>query len=186
MKYSVKKICERFNKKEDLEFIFFWGHRKNKKGTITKSCFSQWYLSDFYVDNILYNCAEKYMMAEKARLFKDYEILEEILKAKDQPEIKALGRKIRNFNDELWNKEKYNIVKKGNLAKFSQSEELKEFLISTESKIIVEASPYDCVWGIGLLETDEEANNPNKWRGENLLGFALMEVRDELIKNFYK
>lgn len=180
MRYSVEKICEKFELEQNLEFIFFWGHTKNKKGKITKACFSQWYLSDFIVNEVLYNCAEKYMMAEKARLFKDYETLEQILNANDQPEIKALGRKIRNFEKELWNKEKYNIVKKGNLAKFSQSEELKKFLLGTEEKIIVEASPYDCIWGVGLSDSEECINNPKEWKGENLLGFALMEVRDLL------
>lgn len=185
MRYSIEKICHRFQAGEELEFMFFWGHTKNKKGKITKACFSQWYLSDFQVDGILYSCAEKYMMAEKARLFNDYETLEEILCAKDQPEIKALGRKIKNFNEEIWNKEKYNIVKKGNLAKFSQDKNLKEFLLSTEDKIIVEASPYDCIWGIGMSANDENITNPREWKGENLLGFALMEVR-ELLQNDIK
>lgn len=185
MRYSVEMICDKFEAGEDLEFMFFWGHTKNKKGKITKACFSQWYLSDFQVHGVLYNCAEKYMMAEKARLFKDYETLEEILSATEQQEIKALGRKIKNFNEEVWNKEKYNIVKRGNLAKFSEDEELKEFLLSTENKVIVEASPYDRIWGIGMTADDENITNPKGWRGENLLGFALMEVRD-LIKEDIK
>lgn len=71
-------------------------------------------------------------------------------------------------------------MKKGNFLKFSQNEKLKEFLLSTDNKIIVEASPYDAIWGIGMLETDRDAQNPLLWKGENLLGFALMEVRNEL------
>lgn len=185
MRYSVEKVCNDFEEGGNLEFIFFWGHTKNKNDEITKACFSQWYLSDFQVNGVLYNCAEKYMMAEKARLFKDYETLEEILSAKDQPEIKALGRKIRNFNEEIWNKEKYNIVKRGNLAKFSQDEDLKKFLLSTEDNIIAEASSYDRIWGIGMAADDENITNPKEWKGENLLGFALMEVRD-LIKDNIK
>lgn len=181
MNYNLEMIINKHNNDENVEFIFFWGHRQNKKDIVTKSCFSQWYISDFVVDGTLYNCAEKYMMAEKARLFKDDETLEEVLKATEQGKIKALGRKIKNFNEEIWNKEKYNIVLQGNLAKFTQNEKLKEFLINTENKIIVEASPYDKVWGVGLLADDEKINNPNQWAGENLLGFALMEVRD-LIK----
>lgn len=180
MRYSVEKVCNKFKDGGNLEFIFFWGHTKNKNGKITKACFSQWYLSDFQIDGVLYNCAEKYMMAEKARLFKDYETLEEILFATEQPQIKALGRKVKNFHKETWNKEKYTIVKKGNLAKFSQDEELKEFLLSTEDKIIVEASPYDYIWGIGMAANDENITNPKEWKGENLLGFVLMEVRDLL------
>ena len=120
------------------------------------------------------------MMAEMARLFKDYETLEEILATENQKEIKDLGRKIKNFNEELWNREKYEIVKRGNLAKFSQDENLKEFLLSTGDKIIVEASPYDSIWGIGMGTKDKNIEDPTAWKGENLLGFALMEVRDLL------
>ncbi|MFH0333937.1 NADAR family protein [Clostridium perfringens] len=182
MRYSVEGVCEKFKSGEKLEFLFFWGHTKNKNGKITKACFSQWYLSDFTVNGVLYNCAEKYMMAEKARLFKDYETLEEILSAENQKEIKDLGRKIKNFNEELWNREKYEIVKRGNLAKFSQNENLKEFLLNTGDKIIVEASPYDSIWGIGMGAKDENIEYPTAWKGENLLGFAIMEVRDLLNK----
>ena len=169
MRYSVEGVCEKFKSGEKLEFLFFWGHTKNKNGKITKACFSQWYLSDFTVNGVLYNCAEK-----------DYETLEEILSAENQKEIKDLGRKIKNFNEELWNREKYEIVKRGNLAKFSQNENLKEFLLNTGDKIIVEASPYDSIWGIGMGAKDENIEDPTAWKGENLLGFALMEVRDLL------
>ncbi|WP_295221067.1 NADAR family protein [uncultured Chryseobacterium sp.] len=81
---------------------------------------------------------------------------------------------------QLWDEHKYEIVKQGNLLKFSQNEKLKEFLLSTEDKVLVEASPYDTIWGIGMPETNPKAGNPSEWNGENLLGFALMEVRDEL------
>lgn len=180
MRYSVEKVCNKFKNGENLEFIFFWGHTKNKSNKITKACFSQWYLSDFQVNGVLYNCAEQYMMAEKARLFKDYESLEEILSATEQARIKALGREIKHFNEEDWNREKYNIVKSGNLAKFSQDNDLRKFLLETGNKIIVEASPYDCVWGIGMKCDDNPIENPEIWRGDNLLGFVLMEVRDLL------
>lgn len=91
-----------------------------------------------------------------------------------------MGRKVKNFDPDIWNEHKYGIVKKGNFLKFSQNERFKEFLLSTDNKILVEASPYDTIWGIGMLETDPNAKNPAQWNGENLLGFALMEVRDEL------
>ncbi|MGL4450371.1 MAG: NADAR family protein [Sarcina sp.] len=179
MRYSVEMVCDSFRKKENLKFIYFWGHRKGTK-KVTKSCFSQWYDSDFTVDGVLYNCAEQFMMAEKARLFGDKEILAEILETSEQFRIKYLGRQVKNFDEEVWLKEKYKIVLKGNMAKFSQNEEIKEFLINTGYKVIVEASPYDVVWGIGLSEQDASDNNPTRWKGKNLLGFALMEVRDEL------
>ena len=127
-----------------------------------------------------YKTAEHYMMAGKAKLFNDLEILEQILKSDTPNQAKSLGRKVKNFDPQLWDEHKYEIVKQGNLLKFSQNEKFKEFLLSTNDKILVEASPYDTIWGIGMLETDSKAENPKQWKGENLLGFALMEVRDEL------
>lgn len=120
------------------------------------------------------------MMTRKARLFNDHEILEQILKAETPNQAKSLGRKVRNFDPQIWDEHKYEIVKQGNLLKFSQNEKFKEFLLSTGDRILVEASPYDKIWGIGMLETDPKAHDPSQWNGENLLGFALMEVRDLL------
>ena len=94
----------------------------------------------------------------------------------------ALGRKVKNFDEKKWNETKYSIVFAGNLLKFSQDENLKDFLLSTKNDIIVEASPYDKIWGMGMSADDEFVENPTRWKGENLLGFALMEVRDELSK----
>ncbi|MGG7470084.1 NADAR family protein [Chryseobacterium arthrosphaerae] len=178
MKYTLQNITDRFQKKEKLKFLFFWGHIV--KDEITKACFSQWYPSKFEEDGVLYKTAEHYMMAEKARLFNDYEIAEEILQAKTPNQAKSLGRKVKNFDAQLWDEHKYEMVKKGNLLKFSQNQKIRKFLLSTGKKILVEASPYDKIWGIGMLETDHRAENPLLWNGENLLGFALMEVRDEL------
>ncbi|AYZ14384.1 NADAR family protein [Chryseobacterium arthrosphaerae] len=178
MKYTLQNITDRFQKKEKLKFLFFWGH--TVKDEITKACFSQWYPSKFEEDGVLYKTAEHYMMAEKARLFNDYEIAEEILQAQTPNQAKSLGRKVKNFDAQLWDDHKYEMVKKGNLLKFSQNQKIRKFLLSTGKKILVEASPYDKIWGIGMLETDHRAENPLLWNGENLLGFALMEVRDEL------
>ncbi|WP_343681013.1 NADAR family protein [Chryseobacterium arthrosphaerae] len=178
MKYTLQNITDRFQKKEKLKFLFFWGH--TVKDEITKACFSQWYPSKFEEDGVLYKTAEHYMMAEKARLFNDYEIAEEILQVKTPNQAKSLGRKVKNFDAQLWDEHKYELVKKGNLLKFSQNQKIRKFLLSTGKKILVEASPYDKIWGIGMLETDRRAENPLLWNGENLLGFALMEVRDEL------
>lgn len=107
------------------------------------------------------------------------------MKSKNPKEIKALDKKVRNFNQELWDKAKYLIVLNGNYAKFSQNKEMRDFLLGTKDKILVEANPLDTIWGIGLGEDNEKASNPNLWRGQNLLGFALMEVRDDL-KNIYQ
>lgn len=120
------------------------------------------------------------MMAQKAELFGDEEIHKEIMQSSDPKQIKALGRKVRNFDETVWNKVKYSIVLNGNFMKFTQNAELREFLLSTGDDILVEASPYDAIWGIRMSANDENAENPMKWRGQNLLGFALMEVRDEI------
>ena len=159
------------------EFLFFWGH-KSYGNQIRKPCLSQWWPCKFKSNGIEYNCAEQYMMSEKAKLFKDEETNQLILKETSQRNIKQLGRLIKNFNEEVWNKNKINIVVQGNFLKFSQNEELKQFLIETGSKILVEASPKDRIWGIGLDEKNPDARNPLKWKGLNLLGFSLMEVRD--------
>lgn len=178
MKYTLQNTIERFQKNEKLDFLFFWGH--TVKEVVTKSCFSQWFPYEFKEDGIVYKTAEHYMMASKSRLFNDDEILEDILKSETPNEAKSLGRKVKNFDPQIWDDHKYQIVKQANILKFSQNKEFKEFLLSTNDKIIVEASPYDKIWGIGMLESNKNINNPLLWNGENLLGFALMEVRDLL------
>ena len=125
---------------------------------------------------------EQYMMYKKAELFNDDRTAAEIMGVSDPKKIKALGRKVRNFREEIWNQYKFEIVVRGNILKFSQNKELKKFLLSTNDAVLVEASPYDKVWGVGLKRDDVKINNPNKWQGENLLGFALMEVREKLQK----
>ena len=173
MKYSIE-----WAKNQVIpEFLFFWGHT-NKQNKITKACLSQWWPCKFNANGIEYNCAEQYMMSEKAKLFNDQEIYQLILKESSQAKIKKLGRCIKNFNEAIWNKNKVSIVIQGNILKFSQNIELKNFLIETGNKILVEASPYDKIWGIGLDENNPDCRNPFKWKGENLLGFSLMEVRD--------
>lgn len=164
---------------ENRDFLFFWGHHE-KSGKVTKACLSQWYPCFFTIDGVRYSTAEQYMMAEKARLMGDEACREAIMATSDPNEIKALGRQVDNFDETLWNKEKSRVVEKGNLAKFSQNEALKTFLLSTEDKVLVEASPYDSIWGIGLRAEDAEAQDPRQWKGSNLLGFALMKVRQTI------
>ncbi|AZA81351.1 DUF1768 domain-containing protein [Chryseobacterium lactis] len=178
MNYTLQNTKERFQKKERIKFLFFWGH--SAKDEITKSCFSQWFPGRIEENGVVYKTAEHYMMAGKANLFNDVETLKEILQASTPNLAKSLGRKVKNFDPKKWDEYKYQIVKNGNLLKFSQNQKFKDFLLSTGDKILVEASPYDKIWGIGMLETDTRADNPLLWNGENLLGFALMEVRDEL------
>ena len=180
MKYTLDWLQQLVNTGQTVKYLFFWGHTPKKDGSIGKACFSQWWESGFTVDNTLYRSAEHWMMAEKARLFEDKEILNKILEAKSPGEAKKLGRKVRDFDLKVWNQHKYEIVKQGNLYKFGQEEELKANLLATKNSVLVEASPYDKIWGIGMKEGDAGIENPSNWKGENLLGFVLMEVRDEL------
>ena len=180
MKYNLDWIKKQYSYEERIKYIFFWGHRPSKDGSITASCMSQWWIADFEVDNITYKSAEHWMMAEKARLFKDEEILEKIINCESPAEAKKLGRTVRDFVPEVWDEHRYEIVKKGNIYKFGQNKNLKEYLLTTKNRVLVEASPYDQIWGIGLKKENKDVENPQKWRGLNLLGFALMEVRDDL------
>lgn len=181
MKYYKDMVCHMtFSKKmEHKDFVFFWKEYDDNT-FVTKKCLSQWYYAPFLVDNQWYSCAEQFMMAEKARLFGDFETLQRIMKESDQQSIKKLGRMVRNFKEDVWIQHRYEIIKKGNIAKFCQNESLKSYLLATGSRILVEASPYDVIYGVGLAENCMEILNPHMWKGQNLLGFALMEVRDLL------
>ena len=179
-KYTRQWLQQEFAAGRKRELCMFWGHQPAQDGSITKSCFSQWWMADFYSIAHSYLCMEQYMMAGKAELFGDQEIREQILKCNDPRQIKALGRKVRGFDQTVWDRFKYAIVLNGNWCKFSQNRALREFLLSTGDSVLVETSPYDSIWGIRLSASAPEAQNPPKWRGQNLLGFALMEVRDEL------
>lgn len=180
MKYSTEKLIANESAGNRNKFLFFWGHQPSKDGSITKTCFSQWWLGAFTVEGITYPTAEHWMMAKKAILFEDDKVLEKILQAKSPAEAKKLGRQVKNYQDEVWVTNRYEIVKEGNSHKFSQNEALKDFLLNTADRVLVEASPVDSVWGIGMAADHKDIENPEKWKGLNLLGFALMEVRDEL------
>ncbi|HAA6726344.1 TPA_asm: DUF1768 domain-containing protein [Listeria monocytogenes] len=180
MDYTLEKIQHKYRKGEKLKYIFFWGHQPAEDGKISKSCFSQWWICSFKVDGVEYNCAEQFMMAEKAKLFNDMKMREKILAAKHPKQAKDFGRLISGFQEDIWLKNRFNIVMRANQAKFSQNEELKKFLMQTKNRILVEASPVDKIWGIGMAADNKNVENPLYWKGLNLLGFALMAVRDEL------
>lgn len=156
------------------KYVFFWGN---------DSCFSQWCPSLFMIDNVEYNCAEQYMMAEKALLFGDEKSFHKIMNEMNPRYQKALGRKIKNFNDDVWKEKSVSIVYKGNFAKFSQNEFMKEELLNTGDREIVEASPYDVVWGIGLSDKDDLCLDKKNWRGTNLLGVVLTNLRNNFKKD---
>ena len=184
MKYTREDYIAQYNQKS-IKYIFFWGHTQ-KGEEITKTCFSQWYPYTFIIDNVTYHTTEQYMMVQKALLFNDTEIHTKLLEAIHPKQFKELGRKIRNFNEDIWVAHRYNIVLTGNIAKFSQNQDLKNFLLTTNKRVLVEASPHDQIWGIGLSADTPNVENPNNWKGLNLLGFALMEVRDIIGSNEYK
>ena len=180
MKYNLSWLTGKFDQGEKISYIFFWGHANKGKNDIGKFVFSQWYPSSFAVDDIVYKTAEHWMMAQKAILFGDAEICQKILQSDKPGEVKVLGRQIKAFDEPTWNENKFEIVKTGNIHKFSQNKKLKDFLIGTGDRVIVEASPTDTIWGIGLPQDAKMIDNPHTWRGENLHGFALMEARDFL------
>ena len=159
---------------QDKSYIFFW--RQNER----YGCFSNWYETPFIIDGVSYRWTEQFMMAEKARLFNDDEADQKIMKAGSPNECKKLGRTVKNFDPVLWDEKKFGIVCQGNLAKFQQNPELLAKLMETKDSILVEASPYDKIWGIGLTAKKAKEINPEDWPGENLLGKALMKVREEL------
>ncbi|MDM7860963.1 NADAR family protein [Alteromonas sp. ASW11-36] len=174
-----KELQDYVNNGNQPKFVFFWGHKKPKSG-VSKTCFSQWYESAFKIERVRYTTAEHFMMAEKARLFRDTNAEMAILAANNPGQAKAFGREVKGFDHEKWVEHRFDIVVRANFAKFGQNEELKRFLLNTRDRVIVEASPVDKIWGIGLSADDPHAENPNRWKGENLLGFALMEVRSQL------
>lgn len=182
MRYSLESIRNDFQRGKKIKYLFFWGHQPSQNGSITKTCLSQWWKAFFTIDTDTYCCMEQYMMAEKARLFEDNETLEKIMKSNHPKQIKDLGRQVKNFDEDIWIRNRYSIILNGNYAKFIQNEDLRQFLIGTKDRILVEASPYDKIWGIGMSADNENIENPLLWKGSNLLGFALMEVRDELIR----
>lgn len=181
MMWTMDKVQEMYKEKSDMSFLFFWGHQKSKDGYITKSCLSQWWKCQFSDGENEYTSTEQYMMSEKAKLFGDLELQARIITSEDPKEIKHLGRQIKNFEQATWDAKKREIVTKGNYLKFTQDNELRHYLLATGNDLLVEASPVDDIWGVGLAENDPTITNPLLWRGENLLGFALMDVREQIL-----
>lgn len=145
-----------------------------------KGKFSQWTISPMIVDDITYNCCEQFMMACKARHFKDNETLCLIMKTDSPFEQKKLGREVKRFNKEEWDKVARDYVFKGNYAKFTQNKELMDKLLGTGDKMLVEANPYDAIWGVALSKDDDRIWDQNQWQGKNWLGEVLMQVRAKI------
>ena len=156
---------------KNSDYTFFWS-----------GPFSQWAKAPFIVDGTKFNCAEQYMMYKKALHFEDHEVAEQILATSDPKVQKALGRKVKNFDAELWNVASKSVVYKGNHAKFTLNPKLLEALMATSGTTLCEASPVDKIWGCGLNEAAARRTSPEKWPGTNWLGLVLTQVRDDIIK----
>jgi len=154
---------------EEEKFCLFWG-----------GPFSQWAKRDMEINGIKYNCCEQYMMAEKARLFEDFEMVTKIMSQANPREQKKCGREVRNFDQGEWEAIARDVVYDANYAKFTQNEDCLDTLAGKRGQTIVEASPYDKIWGIGLSKDDPRAKDRSQWQGTNWLGEAIMQVRDKL------
>ena len=154
---------------ETAAFVFFWSGWP-----------SQWHRCRFVVDGVPYNCAEQFMMAEKAALFGDFAAQAKILAATNPREQKALGRTVRGFDAATWAESCREIVYTGNVHKFTQNGEFRRLLLATGDRRLVEASPDDAVWGIGLPVDDPRAHDVRQWQGTNWLGEALDRVREDI------
>lgn len=152
------------------KYVFFWG-----------GVCSQWYPSQFVINEQKFNCAEQYMMYKKALLFEDESVANAIMATFNPREQKALGRKVRGFDKDVWEAECKEYVYEANYAKFTQNPNLLEELESYGDREIVEASPEDKIWGIGLHETDPNILDKSKWQGTNWLGESIMRVREQLL-----
>ncbi|GGJ49209.1 hypothetical protein GCM10010121_070480 [Streptomyces brasiliensis] len=177
---SVESLIREVHAGERVRYLHFWGHRPRPDGRVGASCLSQWWPSPFTVDGVEYATAEHWMMAGKARLFGDAEGERRVLASGHPAEAKKAGRLVRGFDNAVWERERFGIVAEGSFHKFAAHAGLREFLLNTGERVLVEASPVDRVWGIGLAVDDDAAETPERWRGLNLLGFALMEARRRL------
>ena len=177
---DIPSLLDAERRGERIDYLFFWGHKPSPDGRLTKQCFSQWWPARFTVQGVTYKTAEHYMMAAKARLFDDGDALQRILAAPDPGSAKRLGRGVRGFDEQRWNQERFAIVTQANVEKFGQNPPLRGFLLDTGDRVLVEASPMDRIWGIGMAESDPRVLFPRQWDGLNLLGFALMEARSIL------
>ncbi|GGY81582.1 NADAR family protein [Streptomyces nitrosporeus] len=173
-------LLARVARGERVKYLPFWGHRPRPDGRLGPSCLSQWWPAPFTVEGVAYASAEHWMMAGKARLFGDPEAEAEAVAARSPAAAKKAGRLVRGFDEEVWAGERFGLVVAGSVHKFGQDPALKAYLLGTGRRVLVEASPLDRVWGIGLAPDDPRAVRPDAWRGLNLLGFALMEARDRL------
>lgn len=147
-----------------------------------KGFLSNWYKSEFTVDGVNFINSEQWMMYQKAKIFGDDEVAQKILASTSPSEIKGLGRKVRNYNDTIWNGVRQIVVYEGLKAKFEQNPDLAKQLLDTGDDILVECNPTDNIWAIHMAGDNPGVQDISKWQGQNLLGFTLMLVRAYLKK----
>ncbi|MFI6943478.1 NADAR family protein [Streptomyces sp. NPDC050418] len=177
---KIDALAERVKNGENVKFLHFWGHTAPADGAVGPHVLSQWWPALFTVDEVGYATAEHWMMAAKARLFGDEEAERAAVTASSPGAAKKAGRLVRGFDEEIWRRERFEVVAEGSTHKFAAHPQLRAYLLGTGDRVLVEASPLDRIWGIGLAAADERAADPGQWRGLNLLGFALMEARERL------
>lgn len=146
-----------------------------------RDCFSNWYRAPFTFRDIQFNCVEQFMMYAKARTFSDVETASKILAATHPKDQKRLGREVKGYVDKTWNLKRKNVVYVGAREKFNQNPSLRDLLLSTAGTLLVEASPYDGVWGIKMGQNDPGVDDPANWKGQNLLGQVLTRLRDDML-----
>jgi ribA/ribD-fused uncharacterized protein len=177
---SIHELRQRLADGWRADYALFLAPEPEQPGTLGNECLSQWYPAEMQLDGVRFPTAEHYMMRCKARLFGDSDVERQLL-AEDSPAVaKQLGRRVRNFRSDIWDRHRFDVVLRGSIAKFEQNDILRRYLLGTGERILAEASPVDRIWGIGFEATDRRAKDPLVWTGLSLLGFALMQARDLL------
>jgi ribA/ribD-fused uncharacterized protein len=177
---NVEELRHRVAAGWTADYALFLTPDPDEPGVLGNECLSQWYPSPMQIDGVTFPTAEHYMMWRKARLFGDVDIERRLLENDSPAVAKQLGRRVRNFRSDFWDRQRFEVVVEGSIAKFEQNATLLEYLLATEDGVLAEASPVDNIWGVGFEAADPRARDPHQWTGLSLLGFALMQARDRL------
>lgn len=181
MNYSNAWLIQQIITGETPSYTCFLSDRCMQNADWDTNCFNENYYAPFKVEGIVYNTVQHWLMAQKAALFYDAVSMEKIIACKTAAHAKLLGSQIKQVDEDVWLANAYALVVKGNVHKFAQHGTLKQKLINTSHSIIVAITPNDCLWGNGMNYQPNQPFNPIKWKGANLLGYALMDVRDILL-----
>lgn len=186
VQYYLERMLSKlgFKTTDDMNLVYFWKPKPQQRGVVDAACCCQWWLSKFTFEGVGFRSAEHAMMYGKAKMFNDAQAMAAILEEPHPHAAKAIGRQVQNFDQNQWEMESYKLVREINEAKFTQDPSLKKWLMSLpKNTVIVETSPYDRIWGIGLAENEPvDLTNINNWQGQNKLGFAITEVFQKLVE----